>query len=121
MASKGKQKLFGHLKAYLVAMTSTVPYRDIAAEVDMNEGAVRVFAGIAARHHRAVRPFWIVLHVAIGDQPPGSGATVKEKVLRFMASLKVITISLATAIAKPTISSSGRKPFCSMKRPRSWK
>lgn len=42
MASKGKQKLFGHLKAYLAAMASTVPYRDIAAEVDMNEGAVRV-------------------------------------------------------------------------------
>jgi RNA polymerase sigma-70 factor (ECF subfamily) len=37
-----KQKLFDHLKVYLTAKKSSVPYRNVAAELDMNEGAVKV-------------------------------------------------------------------------------
>jgi len=42
LACKGKQKLFDHLKAYLAAEPSAIPYRDVAAELGMTEGAARV-------------------------------------------------------------------------------
>lgn len=41
-ASTNKQKLFEHLKVYLTAEKSSVPYRDVAAKLDMTEGAVKV-------------------------------------------------------------------------------
>jgi RNA polymerase sigma-70 factor (ECF subfamily) len=37
-----KQKLFDHLKVYLTAKKSSVPYPEAAAELGMTEGAVRV-------------------------------------------------------------------------------
>ena len=37
-----KQKLFDHLKVYLTAKKSLVPYRDVADKLDMSEGAVKV-------------------------------------------------------------------------------
>ncbi|MFQ6035605.1 MAG: RNA polymerase sigma factor [Sedimentisphaerales bacterium] len=41
-ASTNKQKLFEHLKVYLTAEKSSIPYRDAAAKLDMTEGAVKV-------------------------------------------------------------------------------
>jgi len=41
-ASTNKQKLFDHLKVYLTGERSSVSYRDVAAELDMTEGAVKV-------------------------------------------------------------------------------
>lgn len=42
LASKGKQKVFDHLRAYLAAEPSAVHYREVAAELGMTEGAARV-------------------------------------------------------------------------------
>ncbi|MBL7187449.1 MAG: sigma-70 family RNA polymerase sigma factor [Phycisphaerae bacterium] len=42
LASKGKQKLFDHLRVYLAAEPSAIPYREVAAELGMTEGAARV-------------------------------------------------------------------------------
>jgi RNA polymerase sigma-70 factor (ECF subfamily) len=42
MAERGKQELFGHLRAYLAADPSSVPYSEVAGKLDMTEGAVRV-------------------------------------------------------------------------------
>ena len=40
--STNKQKLFDRLKVYLTAKRDSIPYRDVAAELDMTEGAVKV-------------------------------------------------------------------------------
>jgi RNA polymerase sigma-70 factor (ECF subfamily) len=37
-----KQKLFDRLKVYLTAKRDSIPYRDVAAKLDMTEGAVKV-------------------------------------------------------------------------------
>ncbi len=37
-----KQELFGRLKVYLAAERGTIPYKDLAADLDMTEPAVRV-------------------------------------------------------------------------------
>ncbi|KPK41243.1 MAG: hypothetical protein AMJ65_09860 [Phycisphaerae bacterium SG8_4] len=42
LASKGKQELFDHLRVYLAAEPSAIPYREVAAELGMTEGAARV-------------------------------------------------------------------------------
>jgi len=42
LVSKGKQKLFHQLKAYIAAETNAVPYSEVAAKLEMTEGAVRV-------------------------------------------------------------------------------
>ena len=42
LAEKGKQKVFDRLKTYLSAEPGSVPYREVAAALDMTEGAVRV-------------------------------------------------------------------------------
>ncbi len=39
---RGKQDLFEHLKSHLAGQTHTIPYRDLAAELRMTEGAVKV-------------------------------------------------------------------------------
>jgi RNA polymerase sigma-70 factor (ECF subfamily) len=41
-AGSGKRKLFESLKVYLTAEKGSAPYRDVAAELDMTEGAVKV-------------------------------------------------------------------------------
>jgi RNA polymerase sigma factor (sigma-70 family) len=41
-AGRGKLRLFEHLKAYLVMERSSLPYREIAAELEMTDGAVKV-------------------------------------------------------------------------------
>ncbi len=40
--STNRQKLFDRLKVYLTAKRDSIPYRDVAAELDMTEGAVKV-------------------------------------------------------------------------------
>jgi RNA polymerase sigma-70 factor (ECF subfamily) len=42
LAARGKQKLFDHLKVYMAAEASTIPYIEVATKMDMTEGAVRV-------------------------------------------------------------------------------
>lgn len=42
MAGKNKQKLFDCLKVYLTTDKDAIPYQDMAAELEMTEGSVRV-------------------------------------------------------------------------------
>ena len=41
-ASSNKLKLFDHLRIYLTAETNTIPYRDVAVQLRMTEGAVKM-------------------------------------------------------------------------------
>ncbi len=44
LAAKKREKLFEQLRAYLVADQAAIPYADLADQLDMSEGAVRVAA-----------------------------------------------------------------------------
>jgi RNA polymerase sigma-70 factor (ECF subfamily) len=41
LAARGKQKLFDNLKAYIPVQSSSVPYREVAAKLNMTEGAIK--------------------------------------------------------------------------------
>ena len=41
-ASSNKQRLFDRLRVYLAAETDAIPYRDVAAQLRMTEGAVKI-------------------------------------------------------------------------------
>ncbi len=66
--STNKQKLFDHLKVYLTADKSSVPYRDVAAELDMAEGAVRVAVHRLRRRYREILRDEIAQTVTSDDQ-----------------------------------------------------
>ena len=66
--STNKQKLFDHLKVYLTAEKSSVPYRDVAAELDMTEGAVRVAIHRLRRRYRELLRDEIAQTVTSDDQ-----------------------------------------------------
>ncbi len=42
LAARGKENLFDNLKVYMTAEAGSVPYRDLAARLNMTEGTVRV-------------------------------------------------------------------------------
>jgi len=42
MAEKNKQKLFDYLKVYLTTDKDVIPYQDMAAQLEISEGSVRV-------------------------------------------------------------------------------
>jgi RNA polymerase sigma-70 factor (ECF subfamily) len=48
----GKEQLFDHLKGYITAKKESVPYRDAAAELEMNEATVRVAVHRLRRRYR---------------------------------------------------------------------
>ena len=66
--STNKHKLFDHLKVYLTAEKSSVPYRDVAAELDMTEGAVRVAIHRLRRRYRELLRDEIAQTVTSDDQ-----------------------------------------------------
>jgi len=66
--STNKLKLFDHLKVYLTAEKSSVPYRDVAAELDMTEGAVRVAIHRLRRRYRELLRDEIAQTVTSDDQ-----------------------------------------------------
>lgn len=66
--STNKQKLFNRLKGYLTAEKSSVPYRDMAAELDMAEGAVRVAVHRLRRRYRELLRDEIAQTVTSDDQ-----------------------------------------------------
>jgi len=66
--STNKQKLFDHLKVYLTAEKSSVPYRDAAAELDMAESAVRVAVHRLRRRYRELLRDEIAQTVTSDDQ-----------------------------------------------------
>jgi RNA polymerase sigma-70 factor (ECF subfamily) len=52
----GKQELFDRLKIYLGAERGTIPYKNLAADLDMTEPAVRVaMHRLRQRYHELVR------------------------------------------------------------------
>lgn len=51
-AGANKQKLFDRLKVYLTGERSSVSYRDVAAELDITEGAVKVAVHRLRRRYR---------------------------------------------------------------------
>lgn len=51
-AGAKKRKAFNLLKVYLTAETGSIPYRDVAAELDMTEGAVKVAVHRLRRRYR---------------------------------------------------------------------
>jgi len=66
--STNKRKLFDHLKIFLTAEKSSVPYRDAAAELDMTEGAVRVAIHRLRRRYRELLRDEIAQTVTSDDQ-----------------------------------------------------
>jgi len=52
MAEKNKQKLFDCLKVYLTTDKDVIPYQDMAAELEMTEGSVRVAVHRLRRRYR---------------------------------------------------------------------
>jgi len=52
MADKNKQKLFDCLKVYLTADEDDIPYQDMAAELEMTEGSIRVAVHRLRRRYR---------------------------------------------------------------------
>ena len=52
MAEKNKQKLFDCLKVYLTTDKDVIPYQNMAAELNMTEGAVRVAVHRLRRQYR---------------------------------------------------------------------
>jgi len=67
-ASTNKQKLFDHLKVYLTGERSSVSYRDVAAELDMTEGAVKVAVHRLRRRYRELLRDEIAQTVAAEEQ-----------------------------------------------------
>lgn len=51
-AASDKQRLFDHLKVYLTAERDAVSYRQVAAKLDMTEGAVKVAVHRLRRRYR---------------------------------------------------------------------
>jgi RNA polymerase sigma factor (sigma-70 family) len=68
MASKGKQDLFEHLKVYLTVEKDAIPYRDMAAELEMTEVSVRVAVHRLRRRYRELLRDEIAQTVASEDQ-----------------------------------------------------
>jgi hypothetical protein len=52
MADKNKQKLFDCLKVYLTTDKDVIPYQDMATELEMTEGSVRVAVHRLRRRYR---------------------------------------------------------------------
>jgi RNA polymerase sigma-70 factor (ECF subfamily) len=68
MAKKGKQELFDHLKVYLTTDKDAVPYKNVATELGMTEGSVRVAVHRLRRQYRKLLRDEIAQTVGDEDQ-----------------------------------------------------
>ncbi len=68
MAEKNKKKLFEHLKVYLTTEKDVIPYRNMAKELKMAEGSVRVAVHRLRRRYRKLLREEIAQTVATEDQ-----------------------------------------------------
>lgn len=68
LAGRGKQKLFDRLKCYLAAEAGVVPYREVAGELGMSEGAVKTTIHRLRRRCREILRDEIAQTVASEDQ-----------------------------------------------------
>ncbi|MDH4240515.1 MAG: sigma-70 family RNA polymerase sigma factor, partial [Phycisphaerae bacterium] len=67
-AKSNKQKLLDHLKVYLTAKKSPVPYHEAAEELGMSEGAVKVAVHRLRRRYRKLLRDEIAQTVSTEDQ-----------------------------------------------------
>ena len=67
-ARSKKPELFERLRAYLTADKSAIPYREMAGELNMSEGAIRVAAHRLRRRYRELLRDEIAQTVATEDQ-----------------------------------------------------
>ena len=67
-AKTNKKKLFDRLKVYLSVEKSSIPYSDVATELDMTEGAVRVAVHRLRRQYRELLRDEIIQTVATEDE-----------------------------------------------------
>ena len=67
-AAKNKQKLFDHLKVYLTTEKDVIPYENMAAELEMTEGSVRVAVHRLRRRYRGLLRDEIAQTVVAEDQ-----------------------------------------------------
>ena len=72
MANKDKQKLFDRLKVYLTAEKDVIPYQNMATELKMTEGSVRVTV------HRLRRQYRKLLRDEIGQTVAAKGQIDEE-------------------------------------------
>ena len=68
LAAENKLKLFDHLKVYLTAEKGGIPYQNVAAKLEMTEGAVRVAVHRLRRRYRQLLRAEIGQTVAAEDQ-----------------------------------------------------
>ena len=68
MAKKNKQELFDHLKIYLTTDKDAIPYQNVAMELSMTEGSVRVAVHRLRRQYRKLLRGEIAQTVADEDQ-----------------------------------------------------
>lgn len=68
LAGKNKQELFDKLKIYLTAEKGSIPYRDVAADLNMTEGAVRTAVHRLRRRYRKLLRDEIAQTVTTDDQ-----------------------------------------------------
>ena len=68
LAAKNKKKLFDHLKVYLTTEKDVIPYENMAAELEMTEGSVRVAVHRLRRRYRELLRDEIAQTVAAEDQ-----------------------------------------------------
>jgi RNA polymerase sigma factor (sigma-70 family) len=67
-AKTNKKKLFDSLKVYLSVEKSSIPYSDVATELDMTEGAVRVAVHRLRRQYRELLRNEIIQTVATEEE-----------------------------------------------------
>jgi RNA polymerase sigma-70 factor (ECF subfamily) len=68
LASVNKRELFDALRVYLCGQTTNVPYRDVAAKLNMTEGAVKVAVHRLRRRYRELLRDEIAQTVVTEDQ-----------------------------------------------------
>jgi RNA polymerase sigma-70 factor (ECF subfamily) len=67
-ARRGKEDVFDHLKVYLTTEKDEIPYKDMAEELDMTEGSIRVAVHRLRRQYRKLLRDEIAQTVATEDQ-----------------------------------------------------
>jgi RNA polymerase sigma-70 factor (ECF subfamily) len=68
MTNKNRKKLFDHLKVYLTTHKDAIPYQNVATELSMTEGSVRVAVHRLRRQYRKLLRDEIAQTVANEDQ-----------------------------------------------------
>lgn len=68
MADKNKQKLFDYLKVYLTTDKDSIPYENMATELSMTEGSIRVAVHRLRRQYRKLLRDEITQTVGDEDQ-----------------------------------------------------